>query len=48
MNTRAIISAAPCPRRDFERLIRESQPADVFTEDDASRTHSKLAAYVLK
>ncbi len=38
----------PLPAADFERLVRESQPADVFTEDDASRTHSKLAAYVLK
>jgi diguanylate cyclase (GGDEF)-like protein len=38
----------PLPAADFERLIRESQPADVLTEDDASRTHSKLAAYVRK
>jgi hypothetical protein len=36
------------PASDFERLIRESRQADVFTEDDASRTHSKLAAYVRK
>jgi diguanylate cyclase len=35
----------PLPAESFERLIRESHPADVFTEDDASRTHSKLAAY---
>jgi diguanylate cyclase (GGDEF)-like protein len=36
----------PLPASDFERLIRESRQADVLTEDDASRTHSKLAAYV--
>jgi diguanylate cyclase (GGDEF)-like protein len=36
----------PLPAADFERLIRESHPADVLTEDDANRTHSKLAAYV--
>jgi diguanylate cyclase len=36
----------PLPAADFERLIRESHPADVFTEDEANRTHSKLAAYV--
>jgi len=36
----------PLPATDFERLIRESHPADVLTEDEASRTHSKLAAYV--
>jgi diguanylate cyclase len=36
----------PLPAADFERLIRESHPADVFTEDDAIRTHSKLSAYV--
>jgi diguanylate cyclase (GGDEF)-like protein len=35
----------PLPAADFERLIRESHPGDVLTEDDASRTHSKLAAY---
>jgi diguanylate cyclase (GGDEF)-like protein len=35
----------PLPAADFERLIRKSHPADVFTEDDATRTHSKLAAY---
>jgi diguanylate cyclase (GGDEF)-like protein len=35
----------PLPAADFERLIRESHPADVLTEDDANRTHSKLAAY---
>jgi diguanylate cyclase (GGDEF)-like protein len=36
----------PLPAADFERLIRESHSADVLTEDEANRTHSKLAAYV--
>jgi diguanylate cyclase (GGDEF)-like protein len=36
----------PLPAANFERLIRASHPADVFTEDDAIRTHSKLSAYV--
>ena len=36
----------PLPAADFERLIRESRSDDDFTEDDAARTHSKLAAYV--
>jgi diguanylate cyclase (GGDEF)-like protein len=36
----------PLPAADFERLIRESHQPDVLTEDDAIRTHSKLAAYV--
>jgi diguanylate cyclase (GGDEF)-like protein len=36
----------PLPAADFERLIRESQLDDVLTEEDAIRTHSKLAAYV--
>ena len=36
----------PLPAADFERLIRASHAADVLTEDEASRTHSKLAAYV--
>jgi diguanylate cyclase (GGDEF)-like protein len=35
----------PLPAAEFERLIRESHSADVFTEEDAIRTHSKLAAY---
>ncbi len=35
----------PLPAADFERLIRESHPADALTEDEATRTHSKLAAY---
>jgi len=35
----------PLPAADFERLIRESHADDVFTEEDAIRTHSKLAAY---
>jgi len=33
------------PAAEFERLIRESHSADEFTEEDAIRTHSKLAAY---
>jgi diguanylate cyclase (GGDEF)-like protein len=35
----------PLPAADFERLIRESHSADEFSEEDAIRTHSKLAAY---
>jgi diguanylate cyclase (GGDEF)-like protein len=35
----------PLPAADFEYLIRESHADDVLTEDDAIRTHSKLAAY---
>jgi diguanylate cyclase len=38
----------PLPASDFERLIRESRSRDILTEDDAMRTHSKLAAYVRK
>jgi diguanylate cyclase (GGDEF)-like protein len=38
----------PLPAADFERLVRESQATDVLTEDEAARTHSKLAAYVRK
>jgi diguanylate cyclase len=36
----------PLPAVDFERLIRESRARNMpLTEDDAIRTHSKLAAY---
>jgi diguanylate cyclase len=35
----------PLPAAEFEHLIRESHSADVFSEEDAIRTHSKLAAY---
>jgi diguanylate cyclase len=35
----------PLPAADFERLIRESH-GDDLTDDEAARTHSKLAAYV--
>jgi diguanylate cyclase (GGDEF)-like protein len=35
----------PLPAAEFEYLIRESHSADAFTEEDAIRTHSKLAAY---
>jgi diguanylate cyclase (GGDEF)-like protein len=38
----------PLPAADFERLIRKSRSDDVLTEEDAVRTHSKLAAYVRK
>ncbi len=38
----------PLPAADFERLIRRSRPTDVLSEEDAIRTHSKLAAYVRK
>ena len=35
----------PLPAAEFEHLIRESHSADAFSEEDAIRTHSKLAAY---
>jgi predicted signal transduction protein with EAL and GGDEF domain len=35
----------PLPAAEFERLIRESHADDVLTDEDAVRTHSKLAAY---
>jgi diguanylate cyclase (GGDEF)-like protein len=36
----------PLPAADFEHLIRESRARNMpLSEDDASRTHSKLAAY---
>jgi diguanylate cyclase (GGDEF)-like protein len=35
----------PLPAANFERLVRESHTADVLTEEDAIRTHSKLSAY---
>jgi EAL domain-containing protein (putative c-di-GMP-specific phosphodiesterase class I) len=36
----------PLPAADFERLIRESRALNIpLSEDDAIRTHSKLAAY---
>jgi diguanylate cyclase (GGDEF)-like protein len=38
----------PLPAADFERLMRESCDAAPFTDDDAARTHSKLAAYIRK
>ena len=34
------------PSREFERVVREkSAQSETFTQDDANRTHSKLAAY---
>jgi len=36
----------PLPAAEFERLVRAAQPADALSEEDAIRTHSKLAAYV--
>jgi diguanylate cyclase (GGDEF)-like protein len=36
----------PLPAADFECLIRGAQSNDDLTEEDAVRTHSKLAAYV--
>ena len=36
----------PLPATDFERLIRGSHADDTLSEEDAVRTHSKLAAYV--
>jgi diguanylate cyclase (GGDEF)-like protein len=39
----------PLSAGDFERLIRESRARDTtLTEEDAVRTHSKLAAYMQK
>ena len=38
----------PLPAADFERLIRECHSGNVFTDDDAARTHSKLSAFVRK
>jgi diguanylate cyclase (GGDEF)-like protein len=38
----------PLPAADFERLIRASRAHDALTEEDAIRTHSKLAAYKRK
>jgi diguanylate cyclase len=38
----------PLPAADFERLMRETHADDVFTDEDAARTHSKLAAYIRK
>ena len=36
----------PLPAAEFERLVRESRAQqDPFTDEDAARTHSKLAAY---
>jgi diguanylate cyclase len=35
----------PLPAAEFERLVRESHADLVLTEEDAVRTHSKLAAY---
>jgi diguanylate cyclase len=38
----------PLPAADFESLMRETHSGEVFTEDDAVRTHSKLSAFVRK
>jgi diguanylate cyclase (GGDEF)-like protein len=38
----------PLPAAGFERLLRQSRSDDVLTEEDAVRTHSKLAAYMRK
>jgi diguanylate cyclase (GGDEF)-like protein len=38
----------PLPAADFERLMRQSRSDDILTEEDAVRTHSKLAAYLRK
>jgi diguanylate cyclase len=36
----------PVPAREFERVVREkAAQTDTFTQEDANRTHSKLAAY---
>ena len=36
----------PLPAADFERLMRQCRGDAAFSDDDAARTHSKLAAYV--
>ncbi len=36
----------PLPAADFERLMRQCRGDAPFSDDDAARTHSKLAAYV--
>jgi diguanylate cyclase len=38
----------PLPAVKFERLMRESGAHNILTEEEAMRTHSKLAAYVRK
>ena len=38
----------PVSAADFERLIRKAHEDDVLTDEDAVRTHSKLAAYIRK
>jgi EAL domain-containing protein (putative c-di-GMP-specific phosphodiesterase class I) len=38
----------PLPAAEFERLMRESRRSAPLSEEDATRTHSKLAAYVRK
>ena len=38
----------PLPAADFEQLMRRTHGSDLLTEEDAARTHSKLAAYVRK
>jgi predicted signal transduction protein with EAL and GGDEF domain len=35
----------PLPATEFERIIREKASAQPLTQDEALRTHSKLAAY---
>ena len=38
----------PLPAEEFQRLIRATHADESFTDEDAVRTHSKLAAYVRK
>jgi diguanylate cyclase (GGDEF)-like protein len=38
----------PLPAAEFERLIRSSHSDEDLSEEDAARTHSKLAAYIRK
>jgi diguanylate cyclase (GGDEF)-like protein len=33
----------PLPAADFERLMRDTRGGEVFTDDEAARTHSKLS-----
>jgi EAL domain-containing protein (putative c-di-GMP-specific phosphodiesterase class I) len=38
----------PLSAADFERLMRQSIDTAPFSDEDATRTHSKLAAFVRK
>ena len=38
----------PLPAVDFEALFRQSHAHNMLSDEDAIRTHSKLAAYIRK